>query len=90
MKDQLLQYYENLKRPEWKLAREYVLERDGRECRICGSNLILQVHHRRYLRHGSPGECFAPWEYKGEDLVTVCRQCHELGHKHFRIPVEKV
>lgn len=42
---------------------------------------VLQVHHKRYV-NGREG-----WDYGGDDLVTLCRQCHGDLHANERIPV---
>jgi len=51
-----------------KAIREEIIQREGR-CRICGSDLDLQVHHvNPYLPHdlvSEPG-----------NLCVLCRQCH--------------
>jgi 5-methylcytosine-specific restriction endonuclease McrA len=48
------------------------LERDD-SCRVCGSKESLDVHHRTYRYRG---------EERMEDLITLCRPCHELFHKN--------
>lgn len=35
----------------------------------------LHVHHRRYI------EGFLPWEYKDDDLITYCYECHRKWHE---------
>lgn len=52
----------------WKHVREQVIERDGRKCRVCGSDVILAVHHKepwRKVRRDDP-----------ENLITLCKACH--------------
>ena len=49
--------------------REEILERDGRECRACGSASRLHVHHRK------PGVNDPDW------LITVCAACHVRLHR---------
>ena len=57
-------------------AREYVLYRDGHECRLCGGkrkDLVLEVHHKiRRIDGGSD---------RPENLITLCSTCHSLLHK---------
>jgi len=62
-----------LKDPRWISKRLEILERDNHTCSVCGCEDNLQVHHRVY-------EELAPWEYKDEDLVTICDGCHKEEH----------
>lgn len=57
----------------WKQVREWVLQRDNNTCKSCGATKYLQVHHLTYEHHGREHEYL-------EDLVTVCRGCHERIH----------
>ena len=56
-------------------AREYVLYRDGHECRLCGGkrkNPVLEVHHKiRRIDGGSD---------RPDNLITLCSTCHYLLH----------
>lgn len=88
--DQQNKYWEKLREKEWKLYRDWIIERDGHKCRICGSPHYLQVHHTTYLRHSENGEWFAPWEYHQSYLITLCNSCHKLGHQHFKIQVKEI
>lgn len=54
--------------PEWKAKCEVVLQRDGHSCRTCGLRTDLEVHHVTYER-------FTHEDL--EDLITLCRECHE-------------
>lgn len=70
-------YSEYLKHPLWQKLRIEVLERDGFKCRKCGKSIgasSLEVHHKQY----HPGK--RPWEYPPEELISLCRTCHELFH----------
>lgn len=49
--------------------RGEILERDGRQCRSCGSADRLHVHHRK------PGLNDRDW------LITVCAGCHARLHR---------
>lgn len=60
--------------PRWIARRLEILERDNYTCSVCGCDDNLQVHHRVY-------EELAPWEYKDEDLVTMCDSCHNNVHQ---------
>ena len=57
-------------------TREYVLYRDGHECRLCGGKRkdpVLEVHHKiRRIDGGSD---------RSENLVTLCSTCHGLLHQ---------
>ena len=57
-------------------TREYVLYRDGHECRLCGGKRkdpVLEVHHKvRRIDGGSD---------RPENLITLCSTCHSLLHK---------
>jgi hypothetical protein len=48
--------------------REEVIERDGRQCRVCGGDRLLVVHHR--IQSQEP-----------EYLVTLCAGCHARVHR---------
>ena len=66
-------YAERRQTKEWAILKRQVHRRDGYRCRLCGRNGIqLHVHHRTY-------ETYA--EERLEDLITLCRTCHE--HFHF-------
>ena len=49
--------------------RGEVLDRDGHQCRACGSAERLHVHHRK------PGINDPDW------LITVCASCHARLHR---------
>ena len=57
-------------------TREYILYRDGHECRLCGGrhkDPVLEVHHKvRRIDGGSD---------RPENLITLCSTCHSLLHK---------
>jgi 5-methylcytosine-specific restriction endonuclease McrA len=66
-------YAERRQTKEWAILKKQVHRRDGYRCRLCGRDDIqLNVHHRTY-------ETYA--EERLEDLITLCRPCHE--HFHF-------
>jgi hypothetical protein len=58
----------------WQKKRLEIMERDGWKCRSCGSGkddgITLNVHHQHYVKGHKP------WEYKDEELVTLCEDCH--------------
>lgn len=68
-------YAEKLKDPRWQRKRLEVLNRDSFKCRKCGNDKqTLHVHHTGY-RNGHE-----PWEYQGEELLTLCEACHSKQH----------
>lgn len=81
------EYSSLLKKPEWFKKRDLIIKRDGHVCRNCGSNNNLQVHHRQYHKFSVTGGYKRPWDYKDNYLVTLCLDCHKVGHKYFKIPV---
>lgn len=66
-----MDYKELLKSPKWQKKRLDILQRDDFKCTICGDGETqLHIHHLRY--------CKNPIEQPNEDLVTLCKDCHEL------------
>jgi hypothetical protein len=62
----------------WNNRRKEILTRDNYECRLCGSLMGLQVHHKSYQAFGSGQE-------SDTDLITLCESCHPLAtlsHRH--------
>lgn len=66
-------YQEFLNGDYWQTVRKVILERDNYTCQHCGATRNLQVHHLTYEHHGR--EHLFP-----EDLLTLCRSCHEQVH----------
>lgn len=66
----------------WRQRAEQIRRRDGDQCRGCNRSseeVRLEVHHRRYGKHGGCGECVLTG-VTDEDLVTLCGGpggCHE-------------
>ncbi len=50
--------------------KQWVINRDGRRCIICGSKKQLEVDHKRAIMNGGSN---AP-----ENLGTLCDDCHTL------------
>lgn len=80
-------YNKLLQMREWKLKRQEIIRRDEGKCKNCGRKNNLQVHHRQYHFFKS-GHILKPWEYSANLLVTLCRTCHETGHKLYKIPTK--
>lgn len=58
--------------PRWQKVRLEVMNRDKFTCQCCGTSEIeLQVHHLCYEK----GKRI--WDSRPEDLLTLCRDCHE-------------
>jgi len=56
--------------------REYVFHRDNHLCQNCkgkSKDKILQIHHIRGRKEGATN--------RPEELITVCKTCHEKHHK---------
>ncbi|MFT3822852.1 MAG: hypothetical protein QM731_02985 [Chitinophagaceae bacterium] len=79
-------YASALFRPEWKLKREQILQRDMHSCVICKKNDDLQVHHRQYHFVVQNNKFRLPWEYPDHLLITLCESCHRRGHNKFKVP----
>ena len=74
----------------WEDFRYDFIRRHGRKCDICGNEFVkgLQVHHKVYY------EGWSPWDYRDEDLMCLCVDCHrklhlDLAQNGERIPVLK-
>jgi 5-methylcytosine-specific restriction endonuclease McrA len=57
----------------YRKLRIEVLERDGWRCQYCGSSDRLEVHHLR--SRGRRGDD------TGENLITLCADCHSDIHQ---------
>jgi 5-methylcytosine-specific restriction endonuclease McrA len=79
-------YNELLQDPRWATKRTIILKRDQFQCRHCGSEEKLQVHHRQYHFMERTQEFQLPWNYSNQYLVTLCKSCHENGHLHYKVP----
>jgi len=78
-------YHNLLLHNQWIEKRAEIITRDGYKCRVCKSQNSLQVHHRQYHINNKTGIKVKPWQYDNKYLITLCKYCHELGHKHFTI-----
>jgi 5-methylcytosine-specific restriction endonuclease McrA len=49
------------------------------KCQLCNTgNIQLNVHHRSYDSRGNP-------DYEIDDLIVLCKDCHEIYHKKDKI-----
>ena len=78
----IMTYAEKLLDPRWRTKRLEILERDNWECKRCGDDRRLQVHHLRYLPFSDP------WSYQDEDLITICDSCHAAIN--VSVPLEEI
>jgi len=71
------------KSPEWRLKRAEILKRDHAECQLCrarGETTVntkdnpLQVHHKIHLKAD------ISLALADDNLLTVCRHCHNMQH----------
>lgn len=76
-----LPYREYLRTFHWRRTRELALERAGYQCALCPAREQLAVHHRSYLRLGFE---------QPQDLIVLCRECHETHHRRLRVAVIRV
>lgn len=68
-------YWEKLQDPRWQKKRLEVMEKCEFSCQLCGENQkTLNVHHKEYFKG------FEPWEYEENQLIVLCKDCHENQH----------
>lgn len=67
-----MRYADFLQTDYWKMVSEQVKKRANYKCQVCGrSNVVLNAHHNTYEHRGE--------EYLYmEDLVCLCKDCHNL------------
>ncbi|MDJ0796020.1 MAG: HNH endonuclease [Calothrix sp. MO_167.B12] len=54
----------------WREIRQEVLERDNRQCQVCGKEHSAQVHHIIPRSQGGTNEL--------SNLIVLCGRCHML------------
>lgn len=70
-----MEFFDQLKHPEWQKKRLEVLSLRGFTCQECGATeKQLHVHHP-YYRKGK-----MLWEYPAQDLRCLCDTCHQTAH----------
>lgn len=67
------EYQEYLEGPIWPTLRLECLDRDDHMCQVCGTTNNLQVHHIHY-------DGIYEMTFTLDQLLTVCRSCHEEIH----------
>jgi len=67
-------YSKFLKTKYWYRVRRLVMTRDNFICQKCGGTKNLRVHHLTYENHYKEHEHI-------EDLITLCKDCHDKEHK---------
>lgn len=70
-----MSYVEELKDKRWINLRNQIVKRDGC-CKLCSSEYQLHVHHRIYYYDRKA------WEYEEDELITLCKSCHDIFHLH--------
>jgi 5-methylcytosine-specific restriction endonuclease McrA len=61
---------------DWRYAKAYVLERDDYTCQQCDVRENLEVHHWEPY--------FISFDNSPDNLVTLCRSCHQAKHEEYR------
>jgi hypothetical protein len=60
----------------WKKRAAQIRELDNHKCAMCGAKDVeLHVHHLSY-----PPPPFHLWDAADNELVTLCKECHEKMH----------
>lgn len=78
----------------WRVVIEYVYGRDGGECQRCGGAIEHQ-HKNQHHHHLAGWEDFPERRIDPENVVLMCRPCHEWIHsaqntaRHFLIGVQE-
>lgn len=71
-------YNDYLKTDYWKIVAEAVKKRADYRCQLCNSQHDLCAHHRTYDHRGNELNYL-------NDLVCLCRRCHEIFHGKIKI-----
>jgi replicative DNA helicase len=71
-----MSYQDYLQTEHWQQVRKAALKRAGYRCQLCNRKGVLHVHHRTYIRRGHE---------LPEDLIVLCRGCHETFHQERRV-----
>ena len=88
---QMQEYSMLLSTPQWKEFSDRVKDRDNRTCQCCGTSKgPLHAHHMQYHISRTTVSRKLPWLYPLEVMTTLCKKCHNNGHKIFKVPTLKV
>lgn len=82
-----VKYESLLMMPQWQTKRMEIIVRDGAKCLYCKGIDNLEIHHRQYHFNQLKGQMVLPWEYDNKYLITLCKHCHEIGHRLYKVPV---
>lgn len=75
-----IDYHKYLRTKRWREKANARLKMDGYQCVLCKSAKNLAVHHITYENIGYE---------QMDDLISVCKGCHEKLHEHDSIRPEK-
>lgn len=73
-------YAEYLKSEYWGAVSKEVKRKAGFRCQVCNSPHDLNAHHRTYENRGNEMQHL-------DDLVCLCRRCHETFHGKATEPI---
>lgn len=70
-------YTDYIKSQQWEMKKNayWATVPGGRKCQACGSNKLVHVHHKTYIRFGREDL---------KDLVGLCSACHRIVHRLHR------
>ena len=67
----------------WKERAAQIRELDNHKCAMCGAKDVeLHVHHLSY-----PPTPYHIWDSSDNELVTLCKDCHEKVHEGGKRPL---
>jgi len=69
-----ISYMNYLITDHWEIQKRKIHKRH-KTCVACNSDKNLHVHHRTYKNKGDVGK-------ESNDLFLLCKECHNLIHKH--------
>lgn len=65
---------------EWRYFRRRIFRDRGAQCENCGKrDRTIDVHHRVYYHDRYP------WAYRPDEVLLLCRECHEQWHSAHKI-----
>lgn len=74
-KEEMMNYAQQIKHPNWQKKRLEVLGENGFQCENCGSkDDELHAHHPLYKRGAMI------WQYDVSELECLCGKCHKDAH----------